>query len=477
MSEGIFERLGRAARDRDTLLCIGLDPRIDPTDPSPAKSIVETNRRLIDATAEFALAFKPNIAFYERHGGEGIDALIRTIELVPDGVFTILDAKRGDIGSTAESYAAAAYEAFGADIVTVSPYLGRESVAPFLSYTDRGVFALCRTSNPGASEIQDLRIEGTAVPLYEKLAEQILAWGENVGLVVAGNDVPALRTLRLRFPKAWFLAPGIGAQGGSMREAVAAGGSAEGGTVGGIVPVVARAIANADDPAQAARRFRDEIRSAARPSEPRDGRDDRRVAAVDSLRDRVITGLFELGCFQVGEFTLKSGEQSPFYVDLRRAVASPSFMRTIASAYAQLSEGLEYDRIAGIPVAALPIATALSLEIDRPLVYPRIPPKPHGSGRAVEGAFEPGERALLVDDLITTGGSKVEAVTVLESEGLRVDHLVVLLERGRRGRRDMEAIGIELHAFLHIEDLLRGGRELGVIAGADVDRILAYLEG
>lgn len=521
MSNGIFERLGRAARDRGTLLCVGLDPRIDPEESFPQKSIVETNRRLIEATAEFALAYKPNIAFYERHGSAGIDALIRSIELVPDGVFTILDAKRGDVGSTAESYAAAAFETFGADIVTVSPYLGRESVAPFLAYSDRGVFVLCRTSNPSAADIQDLRLAGTEALLFEKLAEQILAWGENLGLVVAGNDVEALQTLRTRFPSAWFLAPGIGAQGGSMREAVIAGVRKEGATAGGesnptegfagILPVVARAIANADDPGEAARQFRDEIREAATniagPGAPptdraasaapllrsprtfelasagpgSDGPNDSRPSTMTGtmkggLRDRVISGLFELDCFQVGAFTLKSGQESPFYVDLRRAVASAAFMRTLASAYAQLSEGLAYDRLAGIPVAALPIATALSLQIDRPLIYPRIPPKPHGSGRPVEGAFAPGERVLLVDDLITTGESKTEAVRVLESEGLHVEHLVVLLERGRTGRRDMEDLGIELHAFLRIEEVLHRGRELGFISDADAKRIFAYLK-
>lgn len=520
MSTGVFARLRRSAVERGTLLCIGLDPRLSPDDGSPYKTILEANRRIIGETAEFALAYKPNIAFYEQYGAAGIDALVRTIEMVPDGVFTILDAKRGDIGSTAESYAVAAFETFGADLVTVSPYLGRDSVDPFLRYGDRGVFVLCRTSNPSGSDLQDLNVVwqpvGSDVKLYQRTAALALSWGDNVGLVVAGNDVVALEELRRRFPEAWFLAPGIGAQGGTMGAAVTAGADASG---GGILPVVARAVAK--DPASAARRFRDEIRAAlaqkpprgpsssaaaqssspaessaaaqssppadtaagpssgsAAPTQAADWADPRSSDGSpdsDSLRDRVVRGLFEHSCFQLGEFTLKSGQLSPFYVDLRRAVASPAFMRTLSAAYASLAADIPHDRVAGIPVAALPIATALSLYTGRPMIYPRIPPKAHGTGRPIEGAYEPGERVLLVDDLITTGGSKIEALEVLESEGLHVDHLVVLLERGTRGRADMEGRGIDLRSLLHVEDVLRRGRALGYVTPDDERRILAFL--
>lgn len=497
MTRGIFSTLADAADARGTLLCIGLDPRIDASHGNPTEAIVEANRRVIGETAPYALAYKPNIAFYERFGGRGLDALVRTLEMIPKEICTILDAKRGDIGSTAEQYAAAAFETFGVDFVTVSPYLGRDSLAPFLAYEDRGVFVLCRTSNPSAAEVQDIEVphrgepesggtaagpsstdragRGTSEPLYLALARRIERWGDGVGLVVAGNDASALGTIRGFLPHTWFLAPGIGAQGGDVGEAIGAGADAEG---RGILPVVARAIAGDPNPAAAARRFRDAIQEARSRTAGR-GADWRpagtRAVRDEDLRDSVVRGLFSLGCFELGEFTLKSGRKSPFYVDLRRAVAYPSFMRTLARAYARLSEGLQFDRIAAIPVAALPPATALSLTIDRPMIYPRIPPKPHGSGRRIEGAYREGERVLLVDDLITTGGSKAEAIEVLESEGLRVEHLVVLLERGRQGRRDMERLGVELRSYLTIEELLSRGRELGLVSAADEKRILDYV--
>lgn len=505
MSRGVFDRLATTAERRDTLLCVGLDPRIGPGEQDPADAIVETNRRIIEATAEYALAFKPNIAFYEQHGPAGLEALSKTVELIPDDVFTILDAKRGDIGSTAEAYAVAAFEAFEADLVTISPYLGSDSADPFLRYDDRGVFVLCRTSNPSAAQVQDLLVTDSDGPtnpeaLYVETARRIVSWGEAVGLVVAGNDSAALGRLRAQLPRTWFLAPGIGAQGGGMAGAVEAGIDDRG---LGLVPVVARAIANDPDPATAARRFRDEIRvardkrvaSSVRGTDTvdgiaagergrRGGREDELVPPAGKLadsrgrgwlRDAVVRGLFELECFQLGEFTLKSGQKSPFYVDLRRAVASPRFMRLLATAYASLVEDLEYDRIAGIPVAALPIATALSLHTGRPMIYPRIPPKPHGTGRPVEGAYRRGERVLLVDDLITTGGSKLEAAEVLESEGLIVNDLAVMLERGRQGREDVQRRGIALHAYLGIEELLRHGVRLGLVEPRAEDEVSKFI--
>jgi len=125
--------------------------------------------------------------------------------------------------------------------------------------------------------------------------------------------------------------------------------------------------------------------------------------------------------------------------------------------------GLAYDRIAGIPAAGLPLATAASLRIGKPMVWPRMPVKEHGTGNRVEGAFEKGERLLLLDDLITTGASKLEAVEILRGEGLLVDALVVLVERGRQGRKDMVAAGIELRAFVHVRELFAACEELGLV--------------
>jgi orotate phosphoribosyltransferase len=149
------------------------------------------------------------------------------------------------------------------------------------------------------------------------------------------------------------------------------------------------------------------------------------------------THLFDAGCIQFGTFTLKSGLSSPIYVDLRLLVSHPPVLREVARTMAEIARGLAFDCIAAIPYAGLPIGVALALELDRPLIYPRREVKEHGTRRAIEGTFEPGETALLVDDLITRGDSKLEAIAPLEAAGLIVRDVLVLIDREQGGAEDL----------------------------------------
>jgi len=484
-----FESLDTAVRRKGGPLCVGIDPRIPPG-PGSAEALADYGRRTVDACAPFAAAFKPQLAFFERHGAAGWDALEAILEHIrsvdPDYPI-ILDAKRGDIGSTAEAYAEALLGRDGSLAVTLSPYLGRESVEPFLAYADAGVFLLCRTTNPGADRIQERRLDD-GTPLYLAVADEVLSWEPpsrtaSIGLVVAGNDPSVLAAVRKRHPDAWFLAPGIGAQGGRADEAVAAGARSDG---YGVLASASRSVADAEDPGAAARRLRDALerareelpagrRTAAAPPRPLAGPSQGTAPLSSDERQELLDGLFAVGAFRTGRFTLKSGKVWPFYVDLRRIGADPRILGLAGRAYAGLLAGIEADHVAGIPVAALPLAAAASLAAGMSLIYPRMERKDHGSGARVEGSWQPGETAVMLDDLITTGGSKREAAAILREAGLEVRDLVVLVERGEEGRRDMADAGIALHAWARIEDLLDAGLRSGRLDAATADRVRSYV--
>jgi len=462
---GFYEKLKATIERNDSLLCVGLDPR---PEHIPGGSVLDFNKRIIDATHDLVCAYKPNFAFYEALGLTGLEALQRTIAYVPDDIPVILDAKRSDIGSTAEAYARAAFEVWGADAVTVNPYLGRDGVAPFVAYADRGVFLLCHTSNPGANDLQTLPVHGD--PLYLAVARRAREWDThgNLGLVVGATFPDALRAVRELAPQMWILLPGIGAQGGDLRAALVAGLNAGG---RGVIVNVSRGVIFADDPRTAAMDLRQRInrvRSAAAP--PGSG-----AADLPAPLHRLALDLFDIGCVRFGDFTLASGKRSPIYVDLRLLASYPGILSAVARAYAHLLRDISYQRIAAIPYAALPIGTAVALELGMPLVYPRKEAKSYGTGRAIEGKFVPGERVVVLDDLITTGGSKIKAIAPLKEAGLQVQDVVVLIDREQGGREMLATHGYRLHAVFTLRAMMDTLRAAGRITDQQYHTVTEFL--
>ncbi len=214
-----IEKLTRATKKNSSLLCVGLDPAQERMPPKV--SIAEFNQAIIEATSELVCAYKINFAFYEALGKDGINILKQTRDFVPDDIPVIGDAKRGDIGNTAKAYAQAIFDYFGFDATTVNPYLGHDSLEPFLQYRGRGIFILCRTSNAGAVDFQALNAESgdnKYLPLFQVVAQKASQWNThgNIGLVVGATYPEELKIIREQHPDMPLLIPGIGAQGGDL---------------------------------------------------------------------------------------------------------------------------------------------------------------------------------------------------------------------------------------------------------------------
>ena len=185
-------------------------------------------------------------------------------------------------------------------------------------------------------------------------------------------------------------------------------------------------------------------------------------------RTAFLNQLITHGCLQFGRFKLKSGQISPYYMDLRMIISSPRLLASVADAYASLLSAMVFERIAAIPLAALPIAAAVSLRLDVPFVYPRIVAKEHGTGNNIEGFFRPTDRIVLLDDVISTARSKLEAIEVLEKEGLRITDLVVLVDRESGGKEELERRGLKVHAYAGISEMLVLAERLGLYEAAPV---------
>jgi uridine monophosphate synthetase len=281
-----------------------------------------------------------------------------------------------------------------------------------------------------------------------------------------------LKRVRTQAPELWLLAPGIGAQGGNLESALEAGLRPDG--LGMVIPI-SRAISRQPDPGQAAKDINDRINQA-RNKIKRNAQD--RNSAVDHNVDsmvRLAIDLLEFGCVKFGTFKLKSGLDSPIYIDLRRLVGLPDLLTQVASSYFPVLSNLIFDRLAALPYAGLPIATAISLHGGYPLVYPRKEVKDYGTQAVIEGIYESGERAVLIDDLATTGGSKFEAIEKLSSVGLNVKDVVVLIDRQSGASEYLANSGYMLHAIFKLSQLLDYWKFAGLISKGQVAEVRNFI--
>lgn len=455
-----FDKLTTTIAGHRSLLCVGLDPNPDllppayrTSDRSSLSDLGSWLHRQIQATAQGVCAYKPTLGFYLAYGSAGIDLLLQVLDWIPEEIPVILDAKHGDLNSST-ALAHTLFESWQVDGVTLNPYAGQDQIAPFLVYPGKAVFVLCRSASPAAKLVQEF--PSPQDPLYLQIVKQARAWGtpEQLGLEVGSPTPDILTQIRSLAPERWILARSLWAEGGDLRELLAAGLDANG--EGLIIPVPQDLLGD-QDPGQSLHDLRDHV------NQIRD-----QVIQAGSVctlwtpnvclldpdpRLKLILQLYDIGCILFGDYVQSSGVVLPYYIDLRTIISNPQIFQQILNAYAHILEELEFDRIAGIPYGSLPTATGLALRLNRPMIYPRKEVKAHGTKKAIEGAFQPGEKVVVVDDIIISGKSALEGAAKLESAGLQVKDIVVFIdhEQGVVGR--LAQAGYRSHAVIKISEI------------------------
>lgn len=476
------ERVREAITTQQSILCVGLDPIYEKL-PAEYKTgdvswdIFSYNRRIIDGAAPFAAAFKPQYKCYSAEGQPGIAALRLTCDYIKQQyphIPIILDAKYADIGHVLERCAHEAFDLFGVDAVTAMPSPGRQALAPLTSRAGRGCFMVVRTSNPGAEELQDLPMPG-GEPLYAEITRRIAeGWNKagNVGLVAPATDPRVLAEVRAAAPRLPILCPGVGAQGGEVEAAVHAGLDADG---AGLLINVSRAIMEAPDPGEAARRWRDQMERARQGSGVR-GQGLGVGGQEARIRD-VVVEMFRIGAIRFEPVTLKSGLVSPYYNNLRLLASYPPLLRKTSRLLAETMRAarVEPDVLIGIAEAGIPLAVGLSQHTGIPAGYVRSAAKAHGIKRMVEGAWKDGATAVLVDDVVSDGASKLEVLVHLQDAGLQVRDIVVLVDRGQGGPEMMARHGLRCHAAVTMEQVLDILLAEGLITEEHVDESVRFM--
>jgi uridine monophosphate synthetase len=479
---GFFHKLQMRVEQVDSLLCVGLDPHHKELSSSEPNAIYDYCMRLVTTTADIVAAYKPNIAFFEAFGPQGLETLKKVIAEIPKEIPVIIDAKRSDIASTADAYAHALFEVYWADAITLNPYLGYDSIEPFVKDENRAVFLLCKTSNPGSRDIQDIRIfeaENTKFHdqprrLYERIAGLAQAWNQldNLGLVVGATQPEALENVRRIATDLWILAPGVGAQGGDLSIAIRAGLREDG--FGMIIPV-SRAISRVDDPRKEALRIRDDINRNRSILDRGREKEKSKKKTLGGESAKIADDLLKAGCVKFGDFKLKSGLKSPIYIDLRLLVGFPDLLIKVSKQYILLLKDIKFHRLAALPYAALPIATSISTQANLPMIYARKEKKSYGTGSIVEGPYQEGEVVVVIDDLVTTGESKFESIQQLEEVGLQVKDIVVLIDRQSGASKILAERGYKLHALFKLSTLLDYWKEGGYVSTDQINRVRDFL--
>ncbi|HAC62352.1 MAG TPA: bifunctional orotidine-5'-phosphate decarboxylase/orotate phosphoribosyltransferase [Cyanothece sp. UBA12306] len=457
-----FEKLTQAITNYQTLLVVGLDPNPEmiaqsEINHSSLDFLQETYSKLLKSiitqTTGLVCAYKPTLGFYQALGAPGIELLSEIIKAIPSDIPIILDAKHGDI-NTSTIIAQVIFEQWGIDAVTVTPYTGHDHVAPFLVYPNKGVFILCHSSNPGAIALQEYPTPET--PFYLQVVKEAKMWGaiQQVLLEVGTTNVNVIKKIRSVAPERFILMRSIWSQKDQLQSILTAGLNSNG---DGLLIPIPQDFFKEDNLTEQVKILKQEINETRNQIMTQENScqlwtPDVCLFDTHPYQDLILQ-LYDIGCLLFGEYIQASGATFSYYVDLRQIISNPQIFHQVLRAYADILEELQFDRIAGIPYGSLPTATGLSLMLHSPMIYPRKEVKAHGTRRLIEGEFNPGEKVVVIDDILITGKSVMEGSKKLQSSGLIVEDIVVFIDHEENVKDKLESNGYKAYSVLKISEI------------------------
>jgi uridine monophosphate synthetase len=465
------DKLNQAIATNNSLLIVGLDPNPEMISPEYLQKDRDVLIDQIEAwllwviksTRDRVCAYKPTLGFYQALGVPGLQLLERILAAIPQSIPIILDAKHSDL-NTSSVFAKAIFTQWLVDAVTLTPYTGQDHAAPFLVYSDKAVFILAHTSNPQAEALQ--QYPTPEQPLYLKVVEEAQSWAtpEQLYLEIGTTNPEILTKIRAIAPERSILLRSLWSKKHHLESLINIGLNSTG--EGLLIPIPQDFLASSNlklevaDLNQKINSYRQAKRNQAASCEI--WTPDVCLLTQHPYQDLILQ-LFDIGCLLFGEYVQASGATFSYYIDLRKIISNPQLFNQVLSAYGDIVQTLAFDRIAGIPYGALPTATGLALNLQRPMIFPRKEVKAHGTRRLIEGNFNPGEKVVVIDDILISGKSVMEGADKLKSAGLKIEDIVVFIDHQGGVKERLADHGYCAHSVLNISEITETLYESGRI--------------
>ncbi|PSB09907.1 bifunctional orotidine-5'-phosphate decarboxylase/orotate phosphoribosyltransferase [Pleurocapsa sp. CCALA 161] len=452
-------KLNQAIATNNSLLIVGLDPNPEmmPSKYPQSQDLLEDLETwllwVIESTSDRVCAYKPTLGFYEALGIAGLQLLERVLAGIPQSIPVILDAKHSDL-NTSTVFAKAIFEQWQVDAVTLTPFAGQDHAAPFLVYTDKAVFILAHTSNPQAETLQ--RYPSFEQPFYLQVVQEAQSWAtpEQLYLEVGTTNTEVLGKIRAIAPERTILLRSLWSKKNNLESLINIGLNSMG--EGLLIPIpqdflasnnLATEVANLNHKLNTYRVAKTSQAASCDLWTP-----DVCLLSFHPYQSLILE-LFDIGCLLFGEYVQASGATFSYYIDLRKIISNPHLFNQVLDAYGDIVKQLEFDRIAGIPYGALPTATGLALNLQRPMIFPRKEVKAHGTRRLIEGNFHPGEKVVVIDDILISGKSVMEGAEKLKSAGLKIEDIVVFIDHEGGVKDRLKDNGYRAHSVLSISEI------------------------